>query len=494
VGNVLSVEQDFRRRVAVISGLGLGLSVDVYSPDLFELMRQFNENEPQPSYLEVFRATVTALQVVRKHLPTIPLAYHGEGLWVTQPDFSDASFFDEEIDEVARQLETLQSPWLNHECATKQMAGYSFGTYLPPLYTVESARVVAGNIALLQEKIDRAIGHGQVFGPLFLLELPPLTYFMAGTISIPLFFRLVTDQVSCGLVLDIGHLWTVYRYTAAGRQLSVEQFVERFLDEFPMERIVEIHIAGLDHHESNARHPSEESCPEWVDAHAAPIQAVSWSMLEQVLAHPRLTNLRAVALEVDTKPIKAVVNEFRIASERCGPMIRRSIGDSLHTTTLSSQRAEPFFEQESIRNGDRRQLQESYARYAQIASGQKPPTGLEWQAVVENSDGLDRYVHNYLPHEILYWGGELAEMFPETCRALAKADVALDSFVTWWFQTARPVDRPYDFFLLKIERMLAFVGERAPVAVDLAEREAETLRQAYAEANNAVHPVMEPAR
>jgi len=490
----MSIEQDFLRRAAVIPGLGLGLSVDVYSPDLFELMRQFDGNEPQPGYLEIFRATVTALQVVRRHLPIIPLAYHGEGLWVTQPDFSDASFFDEEIHEVVRQLETLQSPWLNHECATKQMAGYSFGTYLPPLYTVESARVVAGNIALVQERMDRRLRQGQVFGPLFLLEMPPLTYFMAGTMSIPRFFQLVTDQVSCGLVLDIGHLWTVYRYTSTRRYLTVEQFVERFLDEFPMERVIEIHVAGLDHHESSPRHRMEESFPEWVDAHAAPIQAVSWTMLEQVLAHPRLTNLRAVALEVDTKPIATVVNEFRIANERWSPMIRRTIGGSARAATSTSQRAEPFFEQGLISDRDRQQLQESYARYARIASGQKPPTGLEWQEVVEDPDGLDRYVHDYLPHEILHWGGELAEMFPETCRALTEAGVALDSLVAWWFQAARPVDRPYDFFLLKIERMLAFVAERAPVAVAHAEREAEMLRQAYVEANNAVHPMMEPAR
>jgi uncharacterized protein len=261
-----------------------------------------------------------------------------------------------------------------------------------------------------------------------------------------------------------------------------------------MERVIEIHVAGLDHHESNPRHRSEESFPEWVDAHAAPIQAVSWTMLEQVLAHPRLTNLRAVALEVDTKPIETVVNEFRIASERCGPMIRRTIDGNAPTTISTSQRAEPFFEQGAISDFDRQQLQESYARYARIASGQKLPTGLEWQEVVEDPDGLDRYVHDYLPHEILHWGGDLAEMFPETCRALAETGVALDSLVTWWFQTARPVDRPYDFFLLKIERMLAFVAKRAPVAVALAEREAEALRQAYAQANNAIHPVMEPAR
>lgn len=85
-------------------------------------------------------------------------------------------------------------------------------------------------------------------------------------------------------------------------------------------------------------------------------------------------------------------------------------------------------------------------------------------------------------------------MFPDTCRALAEAGIALDGLVAWWFQAARPVDRPYDFFLLKIERVLKFVGERAPALVNQAQREADALRLAYAEANDAVQPLMEPAR
>jgi len=494
VGCVLSVEQDFIRRAAVVPGLGLGLSVDVYSPDLFELMKRFDGQGRQPDYLEIFRATVAALQAVRRHLPAIPLAYHGEGLWVTQPDFSTASFVDEEIDEVARQLDILRSPWLNHECATKQMAGYSFGTYLPPLYTIESAGVVAGNITLVQERMDRAVPQGQELGPLFLLEMPPLTYFMAGTIAITRYFQLVTDQVPCGLVLDIGHLWTVYRYTAARRQLSLEQFVERFLEEFPMERVIEVHVAGLDCHESDARHQSENIYPEWIDAHAAPIQAVSWAILEQVLAHPRLINLRGVALEVDTKPIENIVVEFCAASERFGSMIHRKITDGSRTTASVPQRTELLFEQGLANDRDRQRLQEDYARYAQIVSGQTPPAGLAWQGVMEDPAGLDRYVQDYLPHEILHWGGDVKEMFPDTSHALALAGIDLDGFVAWWFQTARPTDRAYDFFLLKIERVLAFIGERAPALLADAEREAETLRLAYAEANNIVQPMMEPTR
>ncbi len=489
----LPVERDFIRRADAIPGYGLGLSVDVYSPDIFALWRQFEREEHRPGYLEIFRATATAFQTVREHLPAVPMAYHGEGLWVTQPDFSSTAYVGEEIDEVIRQLAILRSPWLNHECATKQMAGYSFGTYLPPLYTTESARVIAANIALVQQRMDRACGSEYASSPLFLLEMPPLTYFMAGTMSVPQFFQIVTDQVPCGLVLDIGHLWTVYRYTASRRRLPVEQFVERFLDEFPMERVVEIHVAGLARHESSGGSWPEDAHPEWVDAHAAPIQAVAWTMLDQVLAHPRLVNLRGVALEVDTKPIECIVEEFSEASRRFGSMVHRTTANRPAAIGSIPQQAGLLSTHTAADDADRQRLQAAYACYAQIASGQKPPAGPEWQGVVEDSTGLDRYVRDYLPYEILHWGGDVREMFPDSCRALDQAGVELEGLVTWWFQAARPLDRPYDFFLIKIERVLGFIAERAPGLLPLAEQEASGLRRAYALANDAVQPTMEPA-
>ena len=244
------VQQDFQRRLRSIPPLGMGLSVDVYSPDLFELVNALRERGLQPGYFEVFKATTTALVSVRQAIPDMPLSYHGEGLWITQPDVQASPFFQENVGEMVAQLNRIQSLWLNHECAMKQMAGYSFGTYVPPLYTRLSAEVVAENIATVQEAIDRQCRVAGVMAPLFLLEMPPLTYFSAGTIPISVFFRLVTTLVPCGLVLDIGHLWTAYRYTAASRRVSLERFVGAFLDEFPLERVVEIHVAGLACHES----------------------------------------------------------------------------------------------------------------------------------------------------------------------------------------------------------------------------------------------------
>jgi hypothetical protein len=140
---------------------------------------------------------------------------------------------------------------------------------------------------------------------------------------------------------------------------------------------------------------------------------------------------------------------------------------------------------------DQRRLEADYVRYARIASGQEPPDGPAWNAVTDDPSGLERYIHVYLPHEILLWGGEVIDMFSETCKGLKEQGLSLDDFVPWWFQRSRPADRPYDFFLLKIDRFVEFVAERAPALIGPARREAEALRQGYEEANAGGRNLME---
>lgn len=488
------VHQDFQRRLRPIPPQGMGLSVDVYSPDVFELVKQLRERGLRPGYLEVFKATTTALTTVRQALSDLSLAYHGEGLWITQPDVQASPFFQQDVREMVTQLNSIQSLWLNHECAMKQMAGYSFGTYVPPLYTPLSAEVVAGNITTIQQAIDRQGRRADGTSPLFLLELPPLTYFAAGTIPIPHFFRLVTDLVPCGLVLDIGHLWTVYRYTTARHRMALEQFVKKFLDEFPLERVVEIHVAGLACHESAGAVELGAEPPAWLDAHAAPIPSILFTMLEQVLAHPNLVSLRAVALEVDTKPIEMIVEEYAEAVRRFAPVVQQTMARGVAAEQPMDQRASSRSVQEQLGQSDRQQLSDDYARYAQIISGQVPLTGPEWQDVAEDQTGLTAYRASYLPYEILHWGGDLTEMFPQTCRILAVRGVSLPEFVAFWFRAPRPLTESYDFFLLKIERFVEFVAEFAPDAQVCVEQEGEILRQAYEQANEVVGPAMEMER
>lgn len=121
----------------------------------------------------------------------------------------------------------------------------------------------------------------------------------------------MTERSACGLVLDIGHLWTVYRYTGAWRRRTVESFVAEFLDEFPMERVIEIHVAGLAEFPMRADGGTADDVrerPYWIDAHGAPIPALLFEMLAQVLAHPRLRSLKGVAL-------KSIPNRLRRLSK-----------------------------------------------------------------------------------------------------------------------------------------------------------------------------------
>ena len=85
-------------------------------------------------------------------------------------------------------------------------------------------------------------------------------------------------------------------------------------------------------------------------------------------------------------------------------------------------------------------------------------------------------------------------MFPQTCRTLAERGICLTEFVTFWFRSPRPLTHSYDFFLLKIERFLEFVTERAPDVRGRVQQECDILRQSYAHANEVVEPVMELER
>ncbi len=493
------MESEFIQRANALSALGAGLSVDVYSPDVLELVQALAEAEWHPGYLEVFKATTSAMRWVRRQLPGMPLTYHGEGLWTTQPNFPRSNSGRHGVAEACAQVAALRSAWLNHECATKQMAGYAFGTYLPPIYTELSATMTAENVSFLQARVDAHARQDGIDPALVLVEMPPLTYFGCGALAIPRFFRQVTEQTACGLVLDIGHLWTVYRYTGAWRRQTVESFVAEFLDEFPMERVIEIHVAGLAEFPTRPDSVTAADAPDrpyWIDAHGAPIPALLFEMLSQVLAHPRLRSLKGVALEVDTKPIATIVEEYGRFVTRFEASItevqRNGEAASLapsHSANNSALEVRPL-----LTADERAALQGQYQAYVHCVTTGADLAGMGDLSLLGGScDDLTRYRTTYLPHELLHWGGALRDMFPKTCGLLAEARVSLEQFVFAWFSRPRPEQDDYDFFLLKIDRFVEFVEQSCPAAVQSANEEAQGLRDAYRTANEPIGSVGERA-
>ncbi len=72
-----AIHEEFLRRPGRIPFLGLGVSVDVYSPDVFDLYEELRSQQIPMAYLEIFHAASEALAMVRARLSDIPLTYLG---------------------------------------------------------------------------------------------------------------------------------------------------------------------------------------------------------------------------------------------------------------------------------------------------------------------------------------------------------------------------------------------------------------------------------
>lgn len=468
-----TVLAEFCHRVERIPFHGMGLSADAYQPDFAEVMTQLAAAGCAPDFAEMFRAGTPMLAALRRRYTGLPMPYHAEGLWLTQPRWLEAGLPTDFL-LAAEQLRTLGSAWVNHECASKLVGGMPFGTYLPPLFTHTSARVIASHICQAQTEFDRLVAGVAYGGPLLLLELPPLTYFKVGPMPVPEFFSRIVSEAPCGLVLDIGHLWTHYRYSQRSPAHPLDEYVADFLDAFPVDRVVEIHVAGLAVHPWS---PSSDEAgePLWLDAHGAPIPSVLFDMLEQVLAHPQLCALRGVALEVDTKDPAAIVGEFCGFRRRFESAVRAA-GATVRDRAASAGVPPP---EPGVSAEDLAVLETAYRTYADLASGGQH----EFSGELPVEGSLSHYCEHYFPHEILHWGGDLPEMFPETCTSLTRAGVDLRAFAMFWTTWSGPIPAPFDFFLLKLERFVAFVRERLPEATPTAQRECRDMEAAYAVVN-----------
>jgi uncharacterized protein len=456
-----SADQHFRERADCIAWQGVGLSVDAYSPNLLELYEGLHRAGLQPEYLEIFKAPVSELARIREALPQMSFAYHGEGLWLIDPAFRSQITGCEQLGRLAAHAQAIGAVWVNVECASKQFGGYSFGTYLPPVFTRGAADVTAENIELCQSLLDHYYeGSGGLLPPLMLIELPPLTYFAFGDMRIAEFFTHLAETAACGFVLDIGHLWTVWRYGERRSFRDLDQFLDAFLQSFPLHRVVEIHLAGIGWSGISPEFPGE--VPWWVDAHHAPIPDILWRVLERIATHPGLTSLKGIALEVDTKDITLSIDEFHRLYRTLAGHNRKSHRDAENPAAMP--RARDSRSHEALPSGARSQLISIYEEYARVISGRDILESSPMARFAEDTDldGLARYTHQYLPAEILHWGGDLETLFPEIWKGLHDRGIQPGEFVQFWFSQPTRIVESYDFFNIKLRRWAEFVRVVAP--------------------------------
>ena len=211
--------------------------------------------------------------------------------WPTTYHFLDVNREErEDVDEVwvrrtAARAREIGAAWLCGDGGLWHFGARERGhqTLMPPILTAESADEMAECVRLVEEASGMAL----------LPENPPSVIWL-GDLHVLDYFARVADRAGCGLLLDCAHL-AMYQRAHGLPALAG-------LDGFPLERVVEVHVAGGT--------PAEIDGFRYVeDSHAPEPLEETWAIFEHVAA--RAPNLRAVVYECEKNPPEDCLENFR---------------------------------------------------------------------------------------------------------------------------------------------------------------------------------------
>ena len=158
------------------------------------------------------------------------------------------------VDRFEPQVISEHLAWSTHDAAF-------YNDLLPVPYTRDVLDRVVDHISEAQDALGRTL----------LLENPS-TYvtFTTSEMSETDFIREVARRSGCGLLLDINNVFV----SATNHGYSPE----RYLGDFPLHLVREIHLAG------HATEEDDEGKPLLIDSHDRPVCADVWALYEQVIA------------------------------------------------------------------------------------------------------------------------------------------------------------------------------------------------------------------
>ncbi len=152
-----------------------------------------------------------------------PLVTHGLTLSIGSHAPPDREYLSELRDEVAR----LDSPWHSDHLAFTSGAGRAFHELLPLPFTRDTAARVADRLEALAELLGRPVA------------IENVTYYVhpgRPELSEGDFLHALFERTQAGLLLDVNNIYV----NAENHGFDAH----RMLESFPLERTVEIHVAG----------------------------------------------------------------------------------------------------------------------------------------------------------------------------------------------------------------------------------------------------------
>ncbi len=229
-------------------GFGLGLRAEHYDTvlnqwpavDWFEIISE--------NFLETEGHTKRILGEIRERYPIV---MHGVSLSVGSTDSLNIPY----LQKLKKLAEWLQPPWVSDHLCWTGINHVNTHDLLPVPYTEESLAHTIKRIKHIQDILER---------PLILEN--PSTYLEFKDSSIPEaeFIATMAKESGCGLLLDINNVYVScynHRWDA-----------KAYLDALPLERVVQIHLAG---HENHGTHI--------VDTHDGHVIEEVWQLYHYVI-------------------------------------------------------------------------------------------------------------------------------------------------------------------------------------------------------------------
>jgi uncharacterized protein (UPF0276 family) len=273
----------FAKRVAALPRLGLGISTEFGAGasglDVVALRRA------RPELVQFLELGVD----LERGVDAAARAWLAEG-WPVTYHFLDAnleereSLSDEWLAAVAALGRELGAAWLCGDAGLWHLGprDRGHGVLAPPILCDSSAREMAENVRRMREGTRFEV----------LPENPPAHLYL-GDLHLCDYFARMADAADSGLLLDVAHL-AIYQRATGHAPLDG-------LDGYPIERVVEIHVAGA----SEFVHAGRSFVD---DDHGPAPLADTWQILAHVL--PRALNLRALVFECERNAAAEVTPTF----------------------------------------------------------------------------------------------------------------------------------------------------------------------------------------
>lgn len=162
-------------------------------------------------------------RVLERAMATWPVVVHGTALSIGSVSPLDGAY----LEQLFALIEETRSPWFSDHLCFSSAFGTEFHDLLPLPYTEEALAHVAGRIRTLQ-----------AMAPVpFALENPSYyVEFAASEMDEATFLRRLLEAADCGLLLDVNNVWV----NSQNHGYDPRAFIEAL----PLERVVQIHMAG----------------------------------------------------------------------------------------------------------------------------------------------------------------------------------------------------------------------------------------------------------